>query len=165
MLNYRDFRCCCFDLIQVGPTLLQTIDSRETRSFITRFTSHLSICQFSHALVVADWRPQVTLHVHLPLMVIFRDGETGYQHSEPKVTVTRHDGCLLAQCLLSRSQGAYPGTSPPSNCVGISLELYLTSQLRVEGPEQMMEQSHTILIFLYAIICDWGARLCLATLG
>ena len=57
-----------------------------------RCISYLSICQFPHALVVADRRPQVTLHVHLPLMVVFRDGETSYQHAEPKVTVTRHDG-------------------------------------------------------------------------
>ena len=118
MLNYRDFPCVVsiWSKWDLHFSKLYTVEKQD----LTRFTSYLSICQFSHALVVADWRPQVTLHVHLPLMVIFRDGKTGYQHTEPKVTVTRHDGCLLDRCLLTRSQGAIPGTSPPSNFVGIS---------------------------------------------
>jgi len=59
---------------------------------MARCISYLSVCHFPHALVIADRRPQVALHVHLPLAVVLRNRETSYQHAEPKVTVTRHDG-------------------------------------------------------------------------
>ena len=95
---------------------------------MARRISYLSICHFSHTLVIADRRPQVTLHVYLPLMVVFRDRETSYQHTEPKVTVARHDGGLPTQCLLSHVLTR--GLSH-SHRQGISLELCRTSRFRV----------------------------------
>ena len=60
-------------------------------------------------------------------MVVFRDGETSYQHAEPKVTVARHDG-LPTQCLLSPVLTR--GLSHRHR-QGISLELCRTSRSRV----------------------------------
>ena len=94
---------------------------------MARCIFYLSICHLPHALVIADRRPQVALHVHLPFMAVFRDGETSYQYAEPEVTVTRHDGGLPTRCLLSRSQVLTRGLSH-RHCQGISLELCLTSR-------------------------------------
>ena len=65
---------------------------------------YLAIGELSYALLVADWSPEVALHVGMAVLRVLWYGKAGYEHRETEIPVCRHLETQIARQIIIKQQ-------------------------------------------------------------